>query len=140
MTAPLIYTTAITALGNSLDLSANESIRLTVQGVRDDIDEVSGATETALGLAEVAQETADNAQETANGAQESANQANERAGALETQLTLTQEGLSIVRTETIPGLESRVETIESACTFRARRSGFTRPTAHFATRSRTTAG
>lgn len=113
MTAPLIYTTAITALGNSLDLSANESIRLTVQGVRDDIDEVSGATETALGLAEVAQETADNAQETANGAQESANQANERAGALETQLTLTQEGLSIVRTETIPGLESRVETIES---------------------------
>ena len=113
MTAPLIYTTAITALGNSLDLSANESIRLTVQGVRDDIDEVSGATETALGLAEVAQESADNAQETANGAQESANQANERAGALETQLTLTQEGLSIVRTETIPGLESRVETIES---------------------------
>lgn len=113
MTAPLIYTTAITALGNSLDLSANESIRLTVQGVRDDIDEVSGATETALGLAEVAQETADNAQETANGAQESANQANERASALETQLTLTQEGLSIVRTETIPGLESRVETIES---------------------------
>ena len=113
MTAPLIYTTAITALGNSLDLSANESIRLTVQGIRDDIDEVSGATETALGLAEVAQETADNAQETANGAQESANQANERAGALETQLTLTQEGLSIVRTETIPGLESRVETIES---------------------------
>lgn len=113
MTAPLIYTTAITALGNSLDLSANESIRLTVQGVRDDIDEVSGATETALGLAEVAQESADNAQETANGAQESANQANERASALETQLTLTQEGLSIVRTETIPGLESRVETIES---------------------------
>ncbi len=113
MTAPLIYTTAITALGNSLDLSANESIRLTVQGVRDDIDEVSAATETALGLAEVAQESADNAQETANGAQESANQANERAGALETQLTLTQEGLSIVRTETIPGLESRVETIES---------------------------
>ena len=113
MTAPLIYTTAITALGNSLDLSANESIRLTVQGVRDDIDEVSGATETALGLAEVAQESADNAQETANGAQESANQANERAGALETQLTLTQEGLSIVRTETIPGLEGRVETIES---------------------------
>ncbi|MDY3027449.1 MAG: alanine-zipper protein [Candidatus Faecivicinus sp.] len=113
MTAPLIYTTAITALGNSLDLSANESIRLTVQGVRDDIDEVSAATETALGLAEVAQESADNAQETANGAQESANQANERASALETQLTLTQEGLSIVRTETIPGLESRVETIES---------------------------
>ena len=113
MTAPLIYTTAITALGNSLDLSANESIRLTVQGVRDDIDEVSGATETALGLAEVAQESADNAQETANGAQESANQANERASILETQLTLTQEGLSVVRTETIPGLEGRVETIES---------------------------
>lgn len=82
-------------------------------GLKDDIDAVSNAAETALGLAEVAQDAANGAQETANGAQESANQANERASILETQLTLTQEGLSIVRTETIPGLEGRVETIES---------------------------
>lgn len=82
-------------------------------GLKDDIDAVSNAAETALGLAEVAQDAANGAQETANGAQESANQANERASILETQLTLTQEGLSVVRTETIPGLEGRVETIES---------------------------
>lgn len=82
-------------------------------GLKDDIDAVSNAAETALGLAEVAQDAANGAQETANGAQESANQANERASILETQLTLTQVGLSIVRTETIPGLEGRVETIES---------------------------
>lgn len=82
-------------------------------GLKDDIDAVSNAAETALGLAEVAQDAANGAQESANGAQESANQANERASILETQLTLTQEGLSIVRTETIPGLEGRVETIES---------------------------
>ena len=82
-------------------------------GLKDDIDAVSNAAETALGLAEVAQDAASGAQETANGAQESANQANERASILETQLTLTQEGLSVVRTETIPGLEGRVETIES---------------------------
>ena len=37
LTAPIIYTAAIQALGNSLDLSANESIKLTVQGARDDI-------------------------------------------------------------------------------------------------------
>ena len=82
-------------------------------GLKDDIDAVSNAAETALGLAEVAQDAANGAQETANGAQDAANQANERASILETQLTLTQEGLSIVRTETIPGLEGRVETIES---------------------------
>lgn len=82
-------------------------------GLKDDIDAVSSAAETALGLAEVAQDAANGAQETANDAQEAANQANERAGILETQLTLTREGLSVIQTETIPGLEGRVETIES---------------------------
>lgn len=82
-------------------------------GLKDDIDAVSSAAETALGLAEVVQEAAEGAQNAANDAQESANQANERAGILETQLTLTREGLSVIQTETIPGLEGRVETIES---------------------------
>ena len=117
ITAPSIYTTAITALGNSLDLSANESIRLTVSGaandLKADIDAVSSAAETALGLAEVVQEAAETAQNAANDAQEAANQVNERAGILETQMTLTREGLSVIQTETIPGLEGRVETIES---------------------------
>lgn len=113
LTAPIIYTTAIKALGDSLDLSANESIKLTVQGVRDDIDEVSNATETALGLAETAQDTASNARTEAANAQAAADEANENAAAIQTQLELTKNGLAIVQNETIPGLDGRVKTLES---------------------------
>ena len=113
LTAPIIYTTAIQALGDSLDLSANESIKLTVQGVRDDIDEVSNATETALGLAETAQDTANNARTEAANAQAAADEANEAAATIQTQLELTKDGLAIVQNETIPGLDGRVKTLES---------------------------
>lgn len=113
LTAPIIYATAIQALGNSLDLSANESIKLTVQGVRDDIDEVSGAAETALGLAESAQDAANGARTEAANAQVSADEANETAAAIQTELELTKSGLSVVQNETIPGLDGRVKTLES---------------------------
>lgn len=104
LTAPVIYTAAIQALGNSLDLSANESIKLTVQDVRDDIDEVSGAAETALGLAESAQDAANGARTEAANAQVSADEANETAAAIQTELELTKSGLSVVQNETIRGL------------------------------------
>lgn len=112
-TIPVLYATAITALGNSLDLSANESIRLTVQGVRDDVDSASDAAETALGLAEVAQDAAANAQTAAESAQETANQANETAAEIQTQLEITKNGLSIIQNETVPDLDGRVKTLES---------------------------
>lgn len=112
-TIPILYTTAITALGNSLDLSANESIKLTVQGVRDDVDAAADAAETALGLAEVAQDTANSAQTAAEAAQETADAATETAAEIQTQLEVTKNGLSVIQTETIPGLDGRVKTLES---------------------------
>lgn len=112
-TIPVLYATAITALGNSLDLSANESIRLTVQGVRDDVDSASDAAETALGLAEVAQDAANSAQTAAESAQETANQANETAAEIQTQLEITKNGLSVIQNETVPDLDGRVKTLES---------------------------
>lgn len=112
-TIPILYTTAITALGNSLDLSANESIKLTVQGVRDDVDAAADAAETALGLAEVAQGAANSAQTAAEAAQETADAATETAAEIQTQLEVTKNGLSVIQTETIPGLDGRVKTLES---------------------------
>ena len=112
-TIPILYTTAITALGNSLDLSANESIKLTVQGVRDDVDAAADAAETALGLAEVAQDAANSAQTAAEAAQETADAATETAAEIQTQLEMTKNGLSVIQTETIPGLDGRVKTLES---------------------------
>ena len=112
-TIPILYTTAITALGNSLDLSANESIKLTVQGVRDDVDAAADAAETALGLAEVAQDVANSAQTAAEAAQEKADAVTETAAEIQTQLEVTKNGLSVIQTETIPGLDGRVKTLES---------------------------
>lgn len=112
-TIPVLYATAITALGNSLDLSANESIKLTVQGVRDDVDSASDAAETALGLAEVAQDAANSAQTAAESAQETANQASETAAEIQTQLEITKSGLSVIQNETVPDLDGRVKTLES---------------------------
>ena len=64
---PALYTTAITALGNSLDLQANQSVNILV-------GEAQAAAGDAMDAAEEAQASADAAQATADGAEATAAQ------------------------------------------------------------------
>ncbi len=106
---PTIYTDTITALGNSLNLSANQSIIATVEGATDPISEAVG---TAHGLAEAAQASANNAQTSANNAQATADALQEATATIQTQLIQTKDGLSVVQT-TQSELDGRVKTLES---------------------------
>ncbi len=106
---PTIYTDTITALGNSLNLSANESIIATVEGATEPLYD---ATDTATGIAEVAQDAAEKAQETADAAQATADAATEATASIRTQLIQTKDSVSLIQTTTTD-LEGRVRTIES---------------------------
>ena len=106
---PTIYTDTITALGNSLDLSANASITATVEGATEPI---SDAVSTVQTLAEQVKDTAENAQTAAQAAQETADAATEATANIQTQLIQTKDSVDLIQTTTTD-LEGRVSTIES---------------------------
>ena len=106
---PTIYTDTITALGNSLNLSANQSIIATVEGATDPI---SDAVSTVQTLAEQTKDTAESAQTAAQTAQETADAATEATANIRTQLIQTKDSVDLIQTTTTD-LEGRVSTIES---------------------------
>ena len=101
-TIPVLYTTAITSIGDSIDISANSSITL----LTDEVDSVStAAAEAAAKAANALQEITET--QTRTDALEA------QASTIQNQLSLTKSGLDYVQTESIPDLEGRVSTIES---------------------------
>ena len=100
-TIPVLYTTALTAIGDTLDISANKSIVLALD-----------AAEEAATTASSAESKADNALKEITATQETVQTVQETTQSIQTQLELTNSGLSLVQTTTTD-LEGRVQTIES---------------------------
>ena len=101
-TIPVLYTTALTAIGDEIDISANTSINLLTK----EVDSVSTAASEAAAKAESALQEVDETKERTTVLES-------QASTLQNQMSLTQSGLDYIQTESIPDLEGRVKTIES---------------------------
>lgn len=101
-TIPILYTTALTAIGDEIDISANSSINFLTK-------EVDSVSTTAADAAEKAANALQEIDET----KERTTTLEAQASTLQNQVSITQSGLSILQTESIPDLEGRVKTIES---------------------------
>ena len=101
-TIPILYTTALTAIGDEIDISANSSINFLTK-------EVDSVSTTAADAAEKAANALQEIDET----KERTITLEAQASTLQNQVSITQSGLSILQTESIPDLEGRVKTIES---------------------------
>lgn len=101
-TIPILYTTALTAIGDEIDISANSSINFLTK-------EVDSVSTTAADAAEKAANALQEIDET----KERTTTLEAQASTLQNQVSITQNGLNILQTESIPDLEGRVKTIES---------------------------
>lgn len=100
-TIPELYATSLTAIGDTIDISANKSITLAL-----------GEAETASKAAETAKANADNALAEIAETKQTVTEIKDATATIQTQLDLTNNGLSLVQTTT-ENLEGRVQTIES---------------------------
>ena len=100
-TIPELYATSLTAIGDTIDISANKSITLAL-----------GEAETASKAAETAKTNADNALAEITETKQTVTEIKDATATIQTQLDLTNSGLSLVQTTT-ENLEGRVQTIES---------------------------
>ena len=100
-TIPVLYTSALTAIGDTLDISANKSITALLD-----------STETISNVADTAKANAENALQEITETKQTVAEVQNATATLQTQLELTNNGLSLVQTTTTD-LEGRVQTIES---------------------------
>ena len=100
-TIPELYATSLTAIGDTIDISANKSITMAL-----------GEAETASKAAETAKANADNALAEITETKQTVTEIKDATATIQTQLDLTNSGLSLVQTTT-ENLEGRVQTIES---------------------------
>lgn len=100
-TIPELYATSLTAIGDTIDISANKSITMAL-----------GEAETASKTAETAKANADNALAEITETKQTVTEIKDATATIQTQLDLTNSGLSLVQTTT-ENLEGRVQTIES---------------------------
>ena len=100
-TIPELYATSLTAIGDTIDISANKSITMAL-----------GEAETASKAAETAKTNADNALAEITETKQTVTEIKDATATIQTQLDLTNNGLSLVQTTT-ENLEGRVQTIES---------------------------
>lgn len=113
----VLYTDAIEAIGNSLTFSANEKIQ-SIVGTLDEkvnvdtVDEIASNVESAFAMAEELENSVTDVQAAVKAAQESANTNATNIKNMQTTVTQTASGLSVVQTKQTD-LEGRVETIES---------------------------
>ena len=101
-TIPILYTTALTAIGDEIDISANSSINFLTK-------EVDSVSTTAVDAAEKAANALQEIDET----KERTTTLEAQTSTLQNQVSIAQSGLNILQTESIPDLEGRVKTIES---------------------------
>ncbi len=100
-TIPMLYTTALTSIGDTLDISANSSIAMLVDSVETTSTTASDAASKAASALQEITET-----------KQTVAEVQDATATLQTQLELTSNGLSLVQTTT-ENLEGRVQTIES---------------------------
>ncbi len=105
---PMLYTTAITALGSSIDISANESIALTTTS----IEATSQAAETATDKAENCLKEIETTNATVAQVEVKAQELQDVTTTLQNQVILNRDGLSVLQTDT-DEINGRVKTLES---------------------------
>ena len=105
---PALCVASMKALGNGIDISANEAIAMTVQSV----DAVSEAAETATTRAENALKEISEAQEKMEALQSGFDEMQLNNTQIQNQLALTKEGLRVVQSAEMD-LDGRIRTIES---------------------------
>ena len=105
---PMLYVTSLSALGNSIDISANTAITSTVTSVEavcEAVENVTGRTENLMNAVDSLQTFAENAQTLADAAKQNTQ-------TLQTQITQTNDAVSVIRSST-SALDGRVAVIES---------------------------
>lgn len=105
---PMLYVTALTALGSSIDISANESIVLTTTSV----EAASQAAETATDKAENCLKEIDTTNTAVEQLQTETQELQTVTTTIQNQVVLNRNGLNVLQTNT-EEIDGRVKTLES---------------------------